>query len=124
VTPIEEWEARHTAVAEMVRIAEEATPGPWEHDGIYVVNRERRLSTATTLVKWDGRFIAAHDPSWALSVHREALERLNRHLPATIGCCLNCCDSATHRETGESTALWPCPEVAGLRSVYMKGEQT
>jgi hypothetical protein len=71
-------------------------------------------------------FIAAHDPSWSIRTHREALERLNRHRPA-----LNyeqrpyCeeCESLCHSYSGlgceSPDAPWPCPEVAGLRSVYM-----
>jgi len=141
VTPIEEWEALREAVEGMLKIAEAATPGEWfvsnanegtEYLPLWTVINDAYLTPPGdddepwlaielhTGFSEDTEYVAAHDPSWALSAHREALERLNRHVPYQSfltgeWVCPN------HRKLD---LPWPCPEVSGLRSVYMKGEQT
>lgn len=44
----------------------------------------------------------------------EWLRLVHEHVPTSTGCCLRCCDSFRHRETGLSNALWPCNEIRDL----------
>jgi hypothetical protein len=128
VTPIEEHTALVAAVTEMLRVAEAATPGPWIAGGIGDYGWSVQFGDAirqwansgietedNEQGKTDATFIAAHDPTWAVAVHREALERLNRHRPRD--------ESLYCRGHGQDWYYpWhQCPEVAGLRSVYITG---
>ncbi len=69
----------------------------------------------------DAMFLAAHSPSFAILVHRQALETLNRHAPDEqvhgegyycTGCGLNSYEELRYLYAD-------CPEVAGVRAVYL-----
>ncbi len=48
-----------------------------------------------------------HSPAFAILVHRQALETLNRHRPDSVIGCVTC------------RGLWPCAEFVGVRAVYL-----
>ena len=128
LTPLEEHTALVAAVTEMLRVAEAATVGPWVAGGVgdygWSVYFGQHLGWQNAGIetedndqgKVDAAFIAAHHPALMIAVHREALERLNRHEPDEHDACWH----------GDWAEIWRnCPEIAGLRSVYMtKGEQS
>jgi hypothetical protein len=152
VTPIDEHTALVAAVTEMLRLAEAVAmlDGPWTAEPHYAASPGCRCGSCyeENPSGWeipelealrghgafpvfreesDARYIAAHDPSWAIRSHREALERLNRHRPTLH----NVDDPPYHLGLCPTCAYcppWPCPEVAGLHSAYNPsdpaGEQT
>lgn len=119
MTPLEEHTALVAAVTEMLRVAEAA-----EARFFVVANLSNAMGSEGNPVTY---FSATHGPAWAAAAHREALERLNRHRPTphVTDPLRSEVDPWDLSDCGECSVRWPeCPEVAGLRSVYMKGEQT
>ena len=128
MTPIEEHTALVAAVTEMLTTAELATHGPWDHaatslhmdgSGHYQFRpwpSGPQVFAAYFAKSADAMHIAAHHPAWAIAVHREALERLNRHRPTEAhGYCEGC-------PGPWRSWLVECLEIAGLRSAYMTKE--
>ena len=134
-------------VTEYLKIAEAATPGPWMHvdfadpSGQPMTNyggESTYMGCGSVITMGTGvaggdiaapngdlyprsgyspaedmAHIAAHDPSWAIRVHRQALETLNRHAPDQSQRCRYC------TEPGHSVQFYPCPEVVGVRAIYL-----
>ena len=61
-------------------------------------------------------FLRLHNPADATRRYEGELEVLERHVTTTTGCCLNCCDSTMHRNSGFSTAPYPCADLKSLAS--------
>jgi hypothetical protein len=123
MSPTDLHSALVAKVTEYLNVAERATAGPWDHtatslhmDGSGHYQFRPWPSGPQVFAAYfdksiNAMHIALHHPSFAILVHRQALETLNRHVPTPLmGACLGC---------GKRYWWSDCPEVAGVRAVYL-----
>ena len=128
MSPTDLHSALVAKVTEYLNIAEAAEPGPWAvrlvppYTDPLLLHVEPGCENVigTVNVEYEEQaHIAAHDPSFAILVHRQALETLNRHRPGDLSVtqlmfrlpCIGC---------GPTYRAWEdCPEVAGVRAIYL-----
>jgi hypothetical protein len=149
MSPTDLHSALVAKVTEYLRVAERATAGPWDHtatslhmDGSGHYQFRPWPSGPQVFAAYfdksiNAMHIALHHPSFAILVHRQALETLNRHVPVEPKRLSELFDIPTElfddllavrclhgRERGIAVEFypWPCPEVAGVRAIYLPTE--
>lgn len=153
MSPTDLHSALVAKVTEYLNIAEAAERGPWAirrvppYTDPLLLRGEEDVIGTVNVEHEEQAHIAAHDPSWAIRSHRQALETLNRHhpelqrewvppqyAPNPPGPAIETrpahmwehwvcdgCDIWTNM--GEAQREYEnCPEVAGVRAVYLPEE--